>query len=104
LPGVAARIIDPVSFEPLPPNTEGLLLVKGSNRMAGYLNDPERTAAVFRDGWYVTGDTGTLDDEGFLRVTGRLSGLRKMAGGTLPEMRTEEPLGEIPSAGLRSPG
>ena len=33
LPGVAARIVDPVTFEPLPPNTEGLLLVKGSNRM-----------------------------------------------------------------------
>ena len=47
LPGVAARIVDPVSFEPLPPNTEGLLLVKGSNRMAGYLNDPERTAWSF---------------------------------------------------------
>ena len=45
LPGVAARIVDPVTFAPLPPNTEGLLLVKGSNRMLGYLNQPDRTAA-----------------------------------------------------------
>ena len=44
LPGVAARIVDPATFAPLPPNTEGLLLVKGSNRMLGYLNQPERTA------------------------------------------------------------
>ena len=46
LPGVAARIVDPATFEPLPPDTEGLLLVKGANRMVGYLNQPERTAEV----------------------------------------------------------
>jgi acyl-[acyl-carrier-protein]-phospholipid O-acyltransferase/long-chain-fatty-acid--[acyl-carrier-protein] ligase len=90
LPGVAARIVDPVSFEPLPPNTEGLLLVKGSNRMLGYLKQPERTAEVFQDGWYITGDIALLDDEGFLKITDRLSRFSKIAGEMVPHLKVEE--------------
>ena len=44
LPGVAVKVVDPATMEPLPPNAEGLLLVKGPNRMLGYLGQPERTA------------------------------------------------------------
>jgi acyl-[acyl-carrier-protein]-phospholipid O-acyltransferase/long-chain-fatty-acid--[acyl-carrier-protein] ligase len=90
LPGVAARIVDPVTFGPLPPNTEGLLLVKGANRMLGYLHQPERTAEVFRDGWYNTGDIALLDDEGFLRITDRLSRFSKIAGEMVPHLKVEE--------------
>jgi acyl-[acyl-carrier-protein]-phospholipid O-acyltransferase / long-chain-fatty-acid--[acyl-carrier-protein] ligase len=90
IPGVAARIVDPVSFGPLPPNTEGLLLVKGSNRMLGYLNQPDRTAQVFHDGWYITGDIALLDDEGFLRITDRLSRFSKIAGEMVPHLKVEE--------------
>jgi acyl-[acyl-carrier-protein]-phospholipid O-acyltransferase/long-chain-fatty-acid--[acyl-carrier-protein] ligase len=92
LPGVSARIVDPVTFGPLPPNTEGLLLVKGANRMTGYLNQPARTAEALRDGWYVTGDIAVLDDEGFLRVTDRLSRFSKIAGEMVPHLRIEEAL------------
>jgi acyl-[acyl-carrier-protein]-phospholipid O-acyltransferase/long-chain-fatty-acid--[acyl-carrier-protein] ligase len=95
LPGVAARIVDPVSFAPLPPNTEGLLLVKGSNRMLGYLNQPERTAEVFRDGWYITGDVALLDDEGFLRITDRLSRFSKIAGEMVPHLKVEEAIANV---------
>jgi acyl-[acyl-carrier-protein]-phospholipid O-acyltransferase/long-chain-fatty-acid--[acyl-carrier-protein] ligase len=90
LPGVAARIVDPVTFEPLPPNTEGLLLVKGSNRMLGYLKQPERTAEVFRDGWYITGDIALLDDEGFVKITDRLSRFSKIGGEMVPHLKVEE--------------
>ena len=90
LPGVAARIVDPATYVPLPPNTEGLLLVKGSNRMQGYLNQPERTAEVFHDGWYITGDIALLDDEGFLRITDRLSRFSKIAGEMVPHLKVEE--------------
>ncbi len=90
LPGVAARIVDPVTFEPMPPNTEGLLLVKGSNRMLGYLNQPERTAQVFHNGWYITGDIALLDDHGFLRITDRLSRFSKIAGEMVPHLKVEE--------------
>src|SRR5262249_8094392 len=72
-PAVPGRIPDPPTCEPLPPNTEGLLLVKGSNRMLGYLTQPERTAESLHDDWYVTGDIALIDDEGFLRITDRLS-------------------------------
>ena len=90
LPGVAARIVDPVSFDPLPVHSEGLLLVKGSNRMAGYLNQAARTAEVFHDGWYVTGDIARIDDQGFLTITDRLSRFSKIGGEMVPHLKVEE--------------
>jgi acyl-[acyl-carrier-protein]-phospholipid O-acyltransferase/long-chain-fatty-acid--[acyl-carrier-protein] ligase len=102
LPGVAARIVDPATFHSLPANTEGLLLVKGSNRMLGYLGQPARTAEVFRGDWYVTGDIARIDDEGFLHITDRLSRFSKIAGEMVPHIRIEdaiaETIGDIPCA------
>ena len=46
LPGVAVKVVDPDTYKPLPPDTEGLLLVKGSNVMLGYLKDDEKTREV----------------------------------------------------------
>ncbi|HEY2017334.1 MAG TPA: AMP-binding protein, partial [Bryobacteraceae bacterium] len=95
VPGVAAKIVDPVTLEPLPGNQEGLLLVKGSNRMLGYLNQPERTAEVFHNGWYVTGDIALIDDEGFIRITDRLSRFSKIGGEMVPHIRIEETIGAV---------
>jgi acyl-[acyl-carrier-protein]-phospholipid O-acyltransferase / long-chain-fatty-acid--[acyl-carrier-protein] ligase len=95
IPGVAARIVDPATFEPLPPNSEGLLLVKGANRMMGYLGQPQRTAEVFRGGWYSTGDIATLDDDGFLRITDRLSRFSKIAGEMVPHLKVEEAIAAV---------
>ncbi len=95
LPGVAAQIVDPASFEPLPPNTDGLLLVKGANCMLGYLGQPERTADAMRGGWYITGDIARVDDEGFLFITDRLSRFSKIAGEMVPHIRVEEALGAV---------
>ena len=95
LPGVAAKIVDPVTFQALPPNQEGLLLVKGSNRMLGYLNQPELTREVFHNGWYVTGDIALIDDEGFIRITDRLSRFSKIAGEMVPHIRIEEAMGAV---------
>ena len=95
LPGVAVRIVDPVTFAPLTPNTEGLLLVKGSNRMLGYLKQPERTAEVFRDDWYITGDIALVDDEGFVKITDRLSRFSKIAGEMVPHLRVEEAIADL---------
>jgi acyl-[acyl-carrier-protein]-phospholipid O-acyltransferase/long-chain-fatty-acid--[acyl-carrier-protein] ligase len=95
LPGVAARVVHPETFEPLPPNNEGMLLVRGANRMLGYLGQPELTAQALRDGWYITGDIAAIDDDGFIRITGRRSRFSKIAGEMVPHVRIEEALADI---------
>jgi acyl-[acyl-carrier-protein]-phospholipid O-acyltransferase/long-chain-fatty-acid--[acyl-carrier-protein] ligase len=95
LPGVAAQVVDPATFAPLPAGQAGLLLVKGSNRMLGYLGEPERTAEVLRHGWYITGDVAAIDDEGFLQITGRLSRFSKIAGEMTPHLRIEDEIAAV---------
>ena len=77
-------------WKPLPPGQEGMLLVKGPNRMLGYLNQPERTAQVFQDGWYITGDMAKVDEDGFLSITDRLSRFSKVGGEMVPHLLVEE--------------
>lgn len=98
LPGVSARIVDPDTFEPLPPGTPGMLLVKGANVMQGYLNRPDLTEKVLRDGWYVTGDMALLDEDGFLKITDRLSRFSKIGGEMVPHGRVEEALQDAAGA------
>ena len=90
LPGVVAKIVDPATGEGPLFNVEGLLLVRGPNRMKGYLGDPESTSDVFRDGWYVTGDIATIDESGFITITDRLSRFSKIAGEMVPHMKIEQ--------------
>jgi acyl-[acyl-carrier-protein]-phospholipid O-acyltransferase/long-chain-fatty-acid--[acyl-carrier-protein] ligase len=92
LPNVATRIVDPDTFRPLPAGETGLLLVKGPSRMLGYLNEPQRTAEAFRDGFYVTGDLGRLDADGFLHIVDRLSRFSKIGGEMVPHLKLEEAL------------
>jgi acyl-[acyl-carrier-protein]-phospholipid O-acyltransferase/long-chain-fatty-acid--[acyl-carrier-protein] ligase len=92
LPGVSVRIVDPETNEPLGPNTPGMVLVNGPNVMQGYLGRDDLTAAVLRDGWYVTGDIGLVDADGFLKITGRLSRFSKIGGEMVPHERVEEAL------------
>jgi acyl-[acyl-carrier-protein]-phospholipid O-acyltransferase/long-chain-fatty-acid--[acyl-carrier-protein] ligase len=92
LPGQAARVVDPVSFAALPPGSEGLLLIKGPNVMKGYLGEPLKTAAVLRDGWYVTGDVAVMSREGFIKLVGRASRFSKIAGEMVGHEAVEEKL------------
>jgi acyl-[acyl-carrier-protein]-phospholipid O-acyltransferase/long-chain-fatty-acid--[acyl-carrier-protein] ligase len=82
--------VDPDTMQPLPPGQEGMLLVKGPNRMLGYLNQPERTAQVLHDGWYITGDMAKVDEDGFLAITDRLSRFSKVGGEMVPHLLVEE--------------
>ncbi|MFQ5503304.1 MAG: MFS transporter, partial [Planctomycetota bacterium] len=101
LPSVSVRIVDPGSFDPLGPNEPGMILVRGPNVMAGYLDRPDLTAEVMHDGWYVTGDIGLIDEDGFLRITDRLSRFSKIGGEMVPHGRVEEALQEVSGHGER---
>jgi acyl-[acyl-carrier-protein]-phospholipid O-acyltransferase / long-chain-fatty-acid--[acyl-carrier-protein] ligase len=98
LPGMSVKIIDPETLQPLAVNQPGLLLVRGPNVMQGYLNQPEKTAAVLKDGWYNTGDIAMLDEDGFLRVTDRLSRFSKIGGEMVPHIKVEDKLHELARA------
>ena len=92
LPGISAKIVDPETGEGPLVGKEGLLLVTGPNQMRGYLGEPDLTRDAQRDGWYVTGDIATIDEDGFIRITDRLSRFSKIAGEMVPHMKVEEQL------------
>ncbi len=94
LPGTAIKTIDPETGADLTRGTEGMILVKGPQIMQGYLNHPEATAKVLRDGWYNSGDLGYLDPDGFLKITGRLSRFSKIGGEMVPHLGVESALME----------
>ncbi|MFT0762975.1 long-chain fatty acid--CoA ligase [Scrofimicrobium sp. R131] len=71
---------------PLPPmsvriSDDGEVLVKGSSVFQGYLHNQELTDQVLKDGWFATGDLGSLDRDGYLRITGRAKEVIVTAGG-----------------------
>jgi acyl-[acyl-carrier-protein]-phospholipid O-acyltransferase/long-chain-fatty-acid--[acyl-carrier-protein] ligase len=101
IPGVVAKAFDPDTLAPLPPGVEGVLCVKGPNVMAGYYGQPERTKKVIFDGWYVTGDMGLIEPDGFIRITGRLSRFAKIAGEMVPLEKLEEEMQDLLGTGER---
>ncbi|MEJ2200525.1 MAG: acyl-[ACP]--phospholipid O-acyltransferase [Desulfuromonadaceae bacterium] len=90
IPGVVLRVVDPETHQPLPTGENGLLLVKGPNLMSGYLHRPDKTAEAIMDGWYVTGDIGRIDRDGFLHITDRLARFSKIGGEMVPHIKVEE--------------
>ena len=99
LPGSTAKIVDPDTFEELGVDQPGLLLIKGPNVMRGYLNKPQLTASVIRDGWYITGDIAKIDAEGFIIITDRASRFSKIGGEMVPHIKVEEVLQKIAASG-----
>jgi acyl-[acyl-carrier-protein]-phospholipid O-acyltransferase/long-chain-fatty-acid--[acyl-carrier-protein] ligase len=95
IPGVAVKVVDPDSGGPLPYGTQGMLLAKGGNLMLGYLGEPALTAEAIRDGWYITGDIAALDEDGFIRITDRISRFSKIGGEMVPHVKIEEVINEI---------
>jgi fatty-acyl-CoA synthase len=78
------------------PDEVGEVIVAGPNVMAGYWNDPEQTAAVLREGWYHTGDAGSLDDEGFLFIRDRYKDMIISGGENIYPAEVESALLELP--------
>ena len=83
-------MVNPDNGEALGYNEEGLLLIKGANVMKGYLKNPEKTAEVIKDGWYVTGDIALIDKDGFIKITDRLTRFSKIGGEMVPHIKVEE--------------
>jgi acyl-[acyl-carrier-protein]-phospholipid O-acyltransferase/long-chain-fatty-acid--[acyl-carrier-protein] ligase len=98
LPGMTVKIVDPDTMLPVGVDEPGLLLVRGPNIMQGYLNRPEKTADVLRDGWYNTGDIARLDEDGFLKITDRLSRFSKIGGEMVPHIKVEDLLQDLVGA------
>ncbi|MCA8948010.1 MAG: MFS transporter [Planctomycetes bacterium] len=92
LPGIVVRVVDPDTRAPLPVGEAGLVLVKGANVMRGYLGRDDLTAQVLQEGFYVTGDIGRLDADGFLFLTDRLSRFSKIGGEMVPHGTVEDHL------------
>ncbi len=98
LPGVVIKAIDEVTGQIVPDGQEGMLLAKGANVMAGYLGQADKTKEVLKDGWYVTGDKGSVDRDGFVSISGRASRFSKIMGEMVSHVAVEEKMQE--AAGL----
>ncbi|MBN1600323.1 MAG: acyl--CoA ligase [Chitinispirillaceae bacterium] len=94
IPNTEAFIADDFGNR-LPAGTEGEIVARGSNVMAGYWNDPEGTSRVLRNGLYYTGDIGRMDEEGFLYVVGRSKDLLKIGGNRVSTKEIEDALMQI---------
>ena len=92
VPGLAVRITDANTDEPLDVQQSGMVWFKGTNVFEGYLKNPKQTAEVIKDQWFRTGDIGRIDSDGFLYIEGRLSRFSKVAGEMVPHETVEDAL------------
>ena len=97
LPGVALRIADPETGTPLPQGEIGMIELKGPNVFKGYWRMPEKTAAEFRaDGYFITGDLGRIDDNGYVSIVGRGKDLVITGGFNVYPKEVESEIDAIP--------
>ncbi|MCZ7647676.1 MAG: long-chain-fatty-acid--CoA ligase [Planctomycetota bacterium] len=90
-PGLELRIVDDED-RPLPPKAVGELVIRGPSVLKGYYKRPEATAEALRGGWFHTGDTAYLDEEGFLFLQGRKKELIIVAGENVYPIEVENAL------------
>ena len=81
----------------LPPDGLGEIVIRGRNVTAGYENNPEANAKAFTHGWFRTGDQGTIDAAGYLRLTGRLKELINRGGEKISPLEVDTVLMDHPA-------
>ena len=90
-PHVEAAVLDPETYEPLPPNTIGEICCRGYNVMKGYYKMTEETKkAIDENGWLHSGDLGTCDENGYYRITGRIKDMIIRGGENIYPREIEE--------------
>ncbi len=97
VPGTQIKICDFETGELLPLGSEGEILVKTQTLLKGYWNKPEANAELFVDGWFRTGDLGTITEQGFLRYLGRRKEMLKVNGMSVFPTELEAMLGQNPA-------
>jgi long-subunit acyl-CoA synthetase (AMP-forming) len=96
--GTVGRVLDRTEVKIA---DDGEILTRGPGMTCGYLHDPEKTAELFtEDGWLQTGDLGMLDDQGYLKITGRKKDILVTAGGkNIAPAELEQYINQIPGVG-----
>ncbi|HEY8580131.1 MAG TPA: malonyl-CoA synthase, partial [Beijerinckiaceae bacterium] len=97
LPGVSVRIADPETGAALPQGEIGMIEVKGPNVFKGYWRMPEKTASEFRkDGFFITGDLGRIDERGYVHIVGRDKDLVITGGFNVYPIEVETEIDALP--------
>jgi acyl-CoA synthetase (AMP-forming)/AMP-acid ligase II/thioesterase domain-containing protein/acyl carrier protein len=92
IPWPGTVIIAGEDGEPLPANQQGEILVGGPTLISGYLNAPALNEACFVNDWFKTGDLGSLDDDGFLTLHGRISDVINRGGEKISPLEIDDAL------------
>lgn len=102
-PGVSSRLLPWVSMQavdeagrPLPAGQQGFLRIRSPGLARGYFRDPEATVRSFRDGWFHSGDLGSVDEAGYVYLTGRADSVVNLGGIKINLERIEGLLNEHP--------
>ena len=91
LDNIEGKVVDPDTGADLPPNTQGEIVTRSACVMKGYYKMPEETAkAIDAEGWLHTGDLGTMDEQGYFRVTGRIKDMIIRGGENIYPREIEE--------------
>jgi acyl-[acyl-carrier-protein]-phospholipid O-acyltransferase/long-chain-fatty-acid--[acyl-carrier-protein] ligase len=99
IPGTIIKIVDPDSFKELETNEEGMMIISGIQVMKGYLKDNIKTSKVLKiiDGktYYVTGDKGKIDKDGFITIVDRYSRFAKLGGEMISLASIEDKISKL---------
>ena len=95
-PHLHVRVVDENGVD-MPPNEMGEIVLKGPKIFKGYWKNPEATAAAIKDGWFYTGDMGTLDEDGYLYILDRKKDMIISGGENIASPEVERVIYEHPS-------
>ncbi|MFJ8257116.1 AMP-binding protein [Peribacillus asahii] len=97
--GMEVKVVD-MNGEICPPHQEGALLSRGPAQFVGYLKRMDDTLAEHQDGWFITGDRAVMDEDGYIRISGRNKDVIIRGGENIPVAYVENVLYEHPDISI----